>query len=186
MKRRLTVCPTCVYGVVVGAVLLVVGWIANDQGNVAGATVLFTLGGGFVVAAPFLSRLEGTLRIGPLELTLERQVIKAVQLADDESLEGLLPLVSRDDLTVRKLKLPKRFHGHRLVDPEMSFLRQKLKVSVIAVRSPETDQWLAGGLISELELTKDSDLLLAGHPDALAYLAMLIASDDDELWKRVT
>src|SRR6476659_5420623 len=102
MKSRLTVCPTCLYGFLIGALLLVLGWLASDQGNLAGATVLFTLGGGFVIAAPFLSRLEGTLRIGPVELTLERKVIRAVRSADEESLEGLLPLVSRDDLTVRK------------------------------------------------------------------------------------
>jgi hypothetical protein len=186
MKHRLSVCPSCIYAIAVGAALLVIGWIASDQGNTAGATVLFTLGGGMVIAAPFFSRLEGTFRIGPLELTLQKQVMRAVQSADDESLEGLLPLVSRDDLTVRKLKLPTRFHGHRLVDPELSFIRKKLKLSVIAVRLPEADRWRAGGQISELELTKDSELLVAGHPDSLAYLAMLIASDDDDLWKQVT
>jgi hypothetical protein len=175
----------CVYGIAVGAVLLWLGWVANDHANVAGATVLFTFGGGALIVAPFLTRLEGTFRIGPLELTLEKKVIRAVQRADEESLEALLPLVSREDLDVRKLKLPPRFQGHKLTDPELGFLRKTLNVSVVAIHPPDRDEWVAGGAVSELRLGRNMELLVAGHPDTLSYLAMLVAADRDDLWERV-
>lgn len=185
MSRRLRVCGACVYMAVVSLILLGLGLFAVEETNTPAATILFTLGGGALVAVPFLSRLEGTLRIGPLELTLRRQVINAAETASEDSLEGVLPLLASDDFRIAKIRLPDRFSGRRLVDPELAFLRKKLKLSVVGERSPGDNRWLAGGSISERELTPEIELLVAGHPDTLSYLHALIAADDDELWERV-
>jgi hypothetical protein len=40
--------------------------------------------------------------------------------------------------------------------------------------------------ISDLKLLENAQLLVAGHPDTLSYLRLLVASDDEELWRRVT
>jgi hypothetical protein len=179
------VCGACIYTVVVGLALLGLGWGAILKDAVPAASTAFILGGGSLLIAPFVSRLEGRLRIGPVELTLRQQVIKAVQSANEGSLEGILPLLTSDEVSVARLRVPRRFAGRRLVDPELSFLRQKLNVSVLAIRQPGDEGWRAGGAISELELRDGAELLVAGHPDTLSYLRFLIASDDEELWQRV-
>jgi hypothetical protein len=58
-------------------------------------------------------------------------------------------------------------------------------VSVLGVLPPNEERWQAGGAVSELELREGAQLLMAGHPDTLAYLRLLVASDDSELWLRV-
>jgi hypothetical protein len=186
MNRRLAVCGACIYTALAGLLLLGLGWFVVNEANTPAATVLFVLGGGALVTAPFVARLEGTLRIGPVQLTVRQQVIKAVKSATEDSLAGVLPLLTSEDISVSRSSVPSRFEGHRLVDDELAFLRQKLNVSVLGVLLPGEERWRAGGAVSELELQKGAQMLVAGHPDTLAYLRFLIASDDEELWRRVT
>jgi hypothetical protein len=185
-NKKEGICGTCIYIAVVGLALLSIGWGAILKNAVPAATTAFLLGGGSLVVAPFVSRLEGRLRIGPVELTLRQQVIKAVQSANEESLEGVLPLLTSEEVSVARLRAPGRFAGRRLVDPELSFLRQRLNVSVLGVRQPGEERWRAGGAISDLQLREGAVLLVAGHPDTLSYLRFLVVSDDEELWQRVT
>jgi hypothetical protein len=184
-SKRAT-CGPCIYIALVGLVLLGLGWGAILEDAVPAATAAFILGGGALVVAPFVSRLEGRLRIGPVELTLRQQVIRAAESADEESLQGVLPLLTSDEVSVVRIRVPRRFVGRRLVDSELSFLRQRLNVSVLGVLQPGSERWRAGGEISDLELDENAELLVAGHPDTLSYLRLLVASDDDELWQRVT
>ncbi|MDP9225399.1 MAG: hypothetical protein M3P18_16455, partial [Actinomycetota bacterium] len=173
------------YTAVAGLILLGLGWLAVERSSAAAAATLFVLGGGALITAPFVSRLEGTLRIGPVELTLRQQVLTAVRHASDDSLEGVLPLLTSDDVSVATLRVPDRFEGLRLTDDELGFLRKKLNVSVLGIMRPGAERWRAGGEASELELHGDDQLLVAGHPDVLSYLRFLIASDDDDLWMHV-
>jgi hypothetical protein len=177
---------TFIYSVLVGLALLALGWGAILKNAAPAATTAFILGGGSLLIAPFVSRLEGRLKIGPVELTLRQQVIKAVESANEESLEGVLPLLTSGEVSVVRLRLPGRFAERRLIDPELSFLRQRLHVSVLGVLQPGEEGWRAGGAISDLQLHEGAELLVAGAPDTLVYLRFLVASDNAELWQRVT
>lgn len=186
MSRERSVCSSCIYTAVAGLLLLGLGWLALQEAGAPAATVLFILGGGALVTVPFVSRLEGTLRIGPVEMTIRQMVIKAAGSASEDSLAGVLPLLTGEDIAVTRLQVPSRFEGRRLVDDELAFLRKKLNVSVLGVLPPNEERWRAGGAVSELELREGAELLVAGHPDTLAYLRLLVATDNSELWLRVT
>ncbi len=185
MNGKRTMSWTFIFLVVAAGSLLLLGWLVVKEGAAPAAAVLFVLGSGALITAPFAPRLEGALRIGPLQLTLRQQVINAAQKASEESLEGVLPLLTSDDVSVTRLRVPSRFDGMRLT-VELQFLRQKLNVSVLGILMPGEDQWMAGGGVSELAWREAAEVLVAGHPDTLAYLRFLIAADDDDLWQRVT
>jgi hypothetical protein len=191
MMRRLamavidsrSVCWTCVYMALVGLVLLVLGLATVGDADTSGA-VLFVLGGGALITATFVSRLEGTFRIGPLQLTLREQVMKATRAADERTLAGILPLLTSEDVSITTLALPGRFEGLSLIDEGLAFLRKQLNVSVIGVLPNGQERWVAGGAVSELQLHEADQILVAGHPDTLSYLRYLVAVDKDELWQR--
>ena len=178
-------CWPCIFMTVDAGILLLLGWLVVKEGASSAAAVLFLLGGGALVAAPLVSRLEGDLRIGPLQLTLRQQVINAAREASEESLEGVLPLLATEDVSVTRLRVPARFEGKRLIDPDLSFLRQKLNVTVLGILFPEEQHWRAGGVVSELPWREGAEVLVAGHPHTLAYLRFLVAAEDEDLWRRV-
>jgi len=117
---------------------------------------------------------------------MRAQVVEAAQSADGGTLEGVLPLLTHDGVDVARLPLPNRFSGHRLVDQDLQFLRQKLNVSVLGVLIPGEERWRAGGPIAVLELPAGTELLMAGAPDTISYLRLLIATDNDDLWHKVS
>lgn len=172
-----------IYAALVGVGLLGLGWLALLRDAAPVATPVMTLGGALLAVAPLISRVEGTLRIGPVELTLRRRVLEAIKTVDDATLEALHPLVTRPDISITKFNLPARFGGRRLVDEELQFLRQKLNVSILGVLRPDEKKWRAGGAISELDLPAGTQLLAAGHPETLGYLRFLAATDQDDLWQ---
>jgi hypothetical protein len=183
-KATFTPCGTCIYVAAVGLLLLVVGLATVDEDGPA-AGVLFLLGGGAMITAAFVSRIEGSLRIGPLHLTLKEQVIKAASAADERTLEGVLPLLTSNNVSITTVSVPSRFDGTRLIDEELSFLRKQLNVTVLGVQPSGQNEWVAGGVVSEHRLQSGDKLLLAGHPDVLDYVRLLFAADDDTLWDRV-
>lgn len=132
-----------VYLAIVGVALLVLGWGAIIESSEGAATTAFILGGGALIAAPFVPRLEG-LRFGPVQLTLREVVIEAVATADPEALAGVPSLLTGSEVSVGRVRLPDRFAGHRLVDQEFRFLRRNLNVSVLGVLEPGETHWQGG------------------------------------------
>lgn len=156
-----------VYLLGVGLLFLVAAWVAIVKDSQAAAASFAVLAGGALIVAPFSPYLEGRLRIGAVELTLRQRAIDAVKTAPVEEVEGILPILESEAVGVRQFPLPRAFEEKSLTSDDLSFLRQELKLSVIAVRPPGESQWLAGGEISEMLLRPGSTLLVAGPRAAL-------------------
>lgn len=146
--------------------------VARD-GSDGAAAVLATVGGGALLIAPFGSRLAGALKIGPVELNLRERAMAAVAAAPVEFVNGILPLLESKRVGVEQVVMPQG--GLNLTSPSLGFMRQDLKVEVVAVRPPGQSDWLAGGEISDLDLPAGSLLLVAGPRDALPELRKRVA-----------
>lgn len=164
-------------------VALATGLALADKASVA--AVFAVLGGGCLVALPFLDRIEGTVEMGPVKVTLRAAAITAINDASVESLKAALPLLQEQDLKVAIVQAPATFDGSRLVDERLRFIRQKLQLSVIAIRTEGETRWQGGGKISEQVLHPGNELLVAGVPALVDYFAALAAADDPELWAQV-
>src|SRR5437660_2878198 len=122
------------YLFIVGLLLLLACWGAVAKGDGAASATLALLGGGALVVAPFATRLQGTLKIGAVEMTLRQRVVGIAARASVETLEGVLPLIEGQDVVVRLVRLPAGLAGHALTDPELGFIRKELQLRVVAVR----------------------------------------------------
>lgn len=151
----------------VGLLLVWVSLIAMQRDSEAAAASFALLAGGALIVAPFAPQIEGTLRIGAVELTLRRRAIEAVKQAPIDSVEGVLPLLESDDIGVEQVPVPRQFVGKALTSPDLAYLRPDLKLSVIAVRRRGESGWRAGGSISDELLEEGSVMLVAGPRDAL-------------------
>lgn len=158
------------YLIAVGLLLLAASWGAVLKQSGAAAASLAVLAGGALIVAPFASRIHGTLKVGPVEMTLRERVAAAARTAPVESLHGVLPLLESGDVAVEQVPLSPALVGHKLTDPDASFIRQELKVSVIAAQLPGETRWHAGGEISDLTLPEGTILLVAGPRNALQRL----------------
>jgi len=170
------------YMIVVGVVLLVLGVVAVREGAEVAATALVTFGGGALLLAPVFNRLEGSVKVGVLEMTLRAQVAEEVRSASPESLQGVLPLLRRTDVAVATVEAPASFAERRLTD--LPFIRQQLQIGVIGVRLPGEEHWRAGGKISDMRLVAGAQLLVCGPPDAVDWFRGLAVADNPTLWER--
>ncbi len=176
--RTRRTCGTCIYLIVTGMALLAIAWGLVDRAASVAATA-FLFGGGALIIAPFRRgcRAFGSDR--------SSSPCESRSPADTETLEGVLPLLTSEEVSVRRVRVPGRFAGRRLVDRELAFLRPGLNISVLAVRQPGDERWQAGGATSELELQKNAQLLVAGPRESLASLRPLVTYDQEDLRKRV-
>jgi hypothetical protein len=156
------------YLVVAGGAILLVGWGAIVRGAQAASAALALIGGGALVVAPFAHRLQGRLRIGGVEMNLQQRVVEEALGASPEALKGVLPLLESREVATRVVPLPDRMADHALT--ELEFVRKELQVSVIAVRLPTENHWRAGGQVSDLRLSRGTELLVAGPPDSIQAL----------------
>jgi hypothetical protein len=155
------------YLALVGAVLVAVAVTLALTGKEATAASLAVFGGGALVVAPFAARLRGALKIGPVEMNLQEQAVRAVRSAPPDTLEGVLPLLEGEGVSVARLDLPDDLAHSSLTSGAFKFLRPNLHISVIAVRIPGEAGWRAGGGISDLPLPPGTELLVTGPPASL-------------------
>lgn len=154
--------PASAYFVLVGIALVSTSVVVAAKGKDATGASLAVFGGGALIIAPFAGRLEGTLRLGPLEMTLRERAIAAVRRAPAEAVRGILPLLESEDVGVEQVSLPDALSGVSFTDPRLAFLRPELKLMVIAVRLSGEERWRAGGEVSDLVLPRGTELLVAG------------------------
>jgi hypothetical protein len=87
---------------------------------------------------------------------------EAARNAPDSALEAVIPLL-RQDVASDVLEVAGVHADKRLIDPELSWLRQELNVTVFAVHRPgDNDRWSAGGAISTLSLPEGTRLAVLG------------------------
>jgi hypothetical protein len=91
---------------------------------------------------------------------------EAAKDAPDGVLESVIPLL-RQDVASDVLEVGQAFHEKRLVDPELTWLRQDLNVTVFAIQRPgDGEAWVGGGQISAMSLPMGTRLAVLGdRPD---------------------
>ena len=94
---------------------------------------------------------------------------EAAKDAPDSVLEAVIPLL-REDVASDVIEVGPTYNGKRLIDPELSWLRQELNIHVFAVNRPgDGEKWSGGGRISELPLPTGSRPAVVGEkPDIVA------------------
>ncbi|MGH2709493.1 MAG: hypothetical protein ACRDJK_14535 [Actinomycetota bacterium] len=129
--------------------------------------------------APLVWRAEGTLVIGPRGITLNLQ--KRIRLATEDHLEAIIIKLAKaphrdlagmlvflsGEVASGVVSVPPELEGARLVDERLSFVRQDLQLSVVGIRHPGQDQWLAGGQVSTTRWQVGAKLLVCGPPASL-------------------
>lgn len=96
------------------------------------------------------------------------EFVEAAKSAPESAFEAVLPLL-RDDVASDVIELGPTYAGARLVDPELSWLRPELNVTVIAIQRPGDVAWSGGGRISTTPLTAGTRLAVFGErPDIAA------------------
>ncbi|MGH2731647.1 MAG: hypothetical protein ACRDJG_01655 [Actinomycetota bacterium] len=160
-------------------------WLAN--GAIA-SSVIQILGIGALLLAPLVWRAEGTLVIGLRGITLNLQ--KRIRLATEDHLEAIIKLAKaphRDlagmlvflsgEVASGVVSVPPELEGARLVDERLSFVRQELQLSVVGIRPPGQDQWLAGGQVSTTRWQVGTKLLVCGPPASLEEFRRRLGSE---------
>jgi proteasome lid subunit RPN8/RPN11 len=155
------------YFISAGMALLALTWGGIVKGSDAAAASLAILGGGALILAPFAPHIEGTLKMGALEMSIRQRLIGAAVKTSEDNLEGVLALLESEDIGVEQISLPSGYTGKTLTSPELQHVRQDLKLSVIAIRRPGEPLWVAGGQISDEPLPDGTTLLVAGPPESL-------------------
>ena len=90
------------------------------------------------------------------------EFVAAAVKAPDTTLAAVIPLL-RQDAASSVLELPAHLGGRRLRDPELSWVRQELNVTVFAIQRPADGQaWCGGGRISEMVLPATTKLAVVG------------------------
>jgi hypothetical protein len=161
-EKRITI-----YLVVVGVLLLAAAWVAILEDSEAPAATLSLLGAGALVLAPFVSLLEGRIRVGPVEMKLRERLVEAAIDADEAILRGVLTFLQSEEVSVGIRDLPRGLAGHKLTDSELAFVRTKLNLQAVAARLPGEDRWRGGGQLSDLLLPAGTKLLLVGPRDSI-------------------
>jgi hypothetical protein len=161
-EKRITV-----YLVVVGLLLLGAAWLAVLEDSDAPAATLSLLGAGALVLAPFVTLLEGRIKIGPVEMRLRERLVEAAIDADQLVLQGVLTFLESDEISVELRDLPPELSGHRLTDPEFAHMRPDMHLQVIAVKLPGENRWRGGGEMADLILPEGSKLLIVGPRGSL-------------------
>ena len=148
---------------IIGCVLLLTGG-AGGLALVALGVFLWAIAG----VADRLKKLVLTLFGAKLEAELSGkehggEFVDAAKEAPDSVLEAVIPLL-REDVASDVIEVGPSFDGKRLTDPELSWLRQDLKVTVFAVNRPgDGERWTGGGRVSELPLPTGSRLAVLGE-----------------------
>lgn len=174
------------YFLVLGIVLLVVALALIPPREDGIAIMLATVGAGSLILAPLVGRAEGPLKLGPLSVGLRSRVIEAAEGASEASLKAILPLITKTGISVATIHSPASWDSKRLTDESLQFIRQKLQITVLAVRMRNDEEsWIAGGMVSETELQNGQELLVGGPPGSVDYLRMLVETDNEEMWDRV-
>lgn len=172
-----------IYVATVGLSLLAVGATFAYLGRGgAVAVTLATLGAAALILAPLFPSLE-SIQIGSsgISLSLRRQVARLVKEAPPETLEGVLPLLSDEQVRVRVGTVPPRFAGKTLKD--LAYIRQDLLITVMAVE--ETGRrWMAGGMVSDRMLREGERLLVAGPPEITEAFVRILWEQDDERFEQ--
>ena len=116
-----------------------------------------------------------------LEATLSKKAhgdafVEAVKDAPDRALEAVTPLL-REDVASDVFEVGKSSDGKRLLDPELSWIRRELNVTVIAINRPgDGEKWTGGGRISDMPLPAGTRLAVLGEQADVAAAARRIAT----------
>jgi hypothetical protein len=159
-----------IYLFFVGGLLLLGTWKALDLDGEVAAASLAILGGGALVIAPFAPYLEGTLKIGVVQMGLRSRMARAAVTASDETLQAVVTLLETDEIGVEIFEVPAEMDGEELTSPKLAFVRRDLNLSVVAIRLPGQKSWISGGQVSETVLRTGAFCLIAGPRDSLTKL----------------
>jgi hypothetical protein len=150
-----------------GGASVVIGLVL---GGVAGG-VLIVLGVLLFALAGMADRWKG-LAVHALGVSLDAKLAEkahgdefkdAAEDAPDSVLEAVIPLL-RQDVGSDVLTVGETFDAKRLIDPELTWLRQELNVTVFALQRPgDGDQWIGGGQISTMALPQGTRLAVLGE-----------------------
>jgi hypothetical protein len=167
------------------------GVFAGVAGIVLLATGDSAAGAALLLVGVFLWALAGTtdrwegLAFKLLGNSLEAKLSKkphgdefadAAKDAPDSALEAVIPLL-REDVASDVIEVGQALDGKRLIDPELSWLRQELKVTVFAINRPgDGEKWTGGGRISDMPLPAGTKLAVLGEQSDVASAGQRIAS----------
>jgi hypothetical protein len=172
-----------IYTAVVGVLLLSPGIALAFLERGGGAAVaLVSAGAAALILAPIFSRIERLEFTGRgFSVWLRREVEKKIGEASMDTLEGILPMLTSENVWVRVGIVPKRFHGKTLID--LPYIRQDLLISVVAVEEAP-GRWLAGGAVTERPLREGERMLMAGPSDIVDSFVRLMSEPDDGRFER--
>jgi hypothetical protein len=173
-NRRVTLAlqrhGTLLFLTVVGVLLLVLSWKVVALGSDATGASIAIMGGGALLAAPFASRLEGSFKVGAIELNIRKQALETVSTAPLQYVDGILPLLESEAVAVERMTLPREYADQTLTSAKLSFIRKEFNAQIIAARIPGDTDWHAGGQLSEMVLPAGTILLAVGPRESLRRL----------------
>jgi hypothetical protein len=172
-----------IYTAVVGLLLLAPGIaLAFLQRGGAAAVALVTVGAAALILAPIFSRIERLEVSGKgFSVWLRREVQKRIGEASMDTLEGILPMLTSENVWVRVGVVPKRFDGKTLKD--LPYIRQDLLISVVALEEVP-GRWLAGGAVTDRPLREGERILMAGPSDIIESFVLDMSDPEDRRFEQ--
>jgi hypothetical protein len=172
-----------IYTAAVGLLLLAPGIaLAFLQRGGAAAVALVSVGAAALILAPIFSRIERLEVTGKgFSVWLRREVQKRIGEASMDTLEGILPMLTSENVWVRVGVVPKRFDGMTLKD--LPYIRQDLLISVVALEEVP-GRWLAGGAVTDRPLREGERMLMAGPSDIIESFVLVMSDPDDRRFEQ--
>lgn len=140
-------------------------WLVEDDSEAR--AVLEAIGAAAVILSPFAARLEevslGLRGVGAKIASRPKgkEFLEKAAEATDETLLAVLPLLE-EDVGVEILHVPSTMPSMTLRHEDLSFLRTKLFIEIVAIRLPDTERWIAGGKVSRIDLQPGTEMLAFG------------------------